>query len=318
MLVFDYILQLDGTIEVRVSASGYLQAGFWEPSQKAYGTQIRDTTTRVQVDLDIAGTENSLLHTSTSQETVTQPWYDEDWGQTVIQQKITREYVANEDDAKLKYPVNFQGGYAIVNRDQPNKWSTPRGYSIHPGFSPVHNTVVGSKRLEHNADWARYNLAVSVRKDSEPSSSSMWNANLPGAPVVDFSKFFDGESLNQTDLVAWINVGTHHLPAAEDAPNTRTNTATSSFYLTPLNYFDHDISIDSTNAILLSVPKNPGDPFTFDDYGVRPAVCVPEAPAPFEYSTPTLHDRTGNVKPPSNMEETRRLAEMYHRIPMEL
>ena len=91
-----------------------------------------------------------------------------------------------------------------------------------------------------------------------------------------------------------------------------------SFFLTPLNYFDHDISIDSTNAILLSVPKNPGDPFTFDDYGVRPAVCVPEAPAPFEYSTPMLHDRAGNVKPPSDMEETRQLAEMYHRIPMEL
>jgi hypothetical protein len=30
-------------------------------------------------------------------------------------------------------------------------------------------------------------------------------------PMVDFHKFFDGESLNQTDLVAWVNVGTHHL-----------------------------------------------------------------------------------------------------------
>lgn len=34
----------DGTIEVRVSASGYLQGGFWEPSQKGYGAAIRDTT----------------------------------------------------------------------------------------------------------------------------------------------------------------------------------------------------------------------------------------------------------------------------------
>ena len=41
---FDYIFHIDGTIEVRVSASGYLQAGFWEPSQEGYGTAIRQTT----------------------------------------------------------------------------------------------------------------------------------------------------------------------------------------------------------------------------------------------------------------------------------
>ena len=41
---FDYIFHTDGTIEVRVSASGYLQAGFWEPTQEGYGTAIRQTT----------------------------------------------------------------------------------------------------------------------------------------------------------------------------------------------------------------------------------------------------------------------------------
>jgi primary-amine oxidase len=72
-------------------------------------------------------------------------------------------------------------------------------------------TIVGSKRLLNNANWARYNLAVSRRKDTEPSSSSMWNFNLPGAPPVDFHKFFDGENITQQDLVTWINVGMHHL-----------------------------------------------------------------------------------------------------------
>ena len=62
-----------------------------------------------------------------------------------------------------------------------------------------------------NANWARYNLAVSLRKETEPSSSAMWNLNLPGQPVVDFHKFFDGENITQQDLVAWINVGMHHV-----------------------------------------------------------------------------------------------------------
>lgn len=75
----------------------------------------------------------------------------------------------------------------------------------------IAQTVVGSKRLLNNANWARYNLAVSRRKETEPTSSSMWNMNLPGKPMVDFHKFFDGENLTQEDLVAWVNIGMHHL-----------------------------------------------------------------------------------------------------------
>ena len=91
------------------------------------------------MDLDVAGLENSLLRTSTSQEEVTHSWFDEDWGQTVIQQRITRTYIENENDALLKFPQNFQGGYALVNKDVKNSWGIPKGYAIHPGYSPVHN-----------------------------------------------------------------------------------------------------------------------------------------------------------------------------------
>ena len=146
----------------------------------------------------------------------------------MIQQKITKRIIETEDESKLKYPANFQGGYAIVNQEEKNSWGSPRGYAIYAGYNPIHNvssrhnsclatnqstiqTVVGSRRLLNNANWARYNLAVSRRKDTEISSSSMWNMNLPGAPTVDFHRFFDGEDIVQEDLVAWVNVGMHHL-----------------------------------------------------------------------------------------------------------
>ncbi|TFK81174.1 amine oxidase catalytic domain-containing protein [Polyporus arcularius HHB13444] len=324
--LFDYMFMIDGTIEVRLSASGYLQGGFWEPAQEGYGTAIRETTMgslhdhviNYKVDLDVAGEENSLLFTSTATETITQPWFDDDWGSEVIQQKISKKFIENENDALLKYPVNFQGGYSLVNQDARNRWGIPRGYAIHPGYSPIHNTVVGSKRLLNNANWARYNLAVSKRKDTEPTSSSQWNMNLPGDPVVDFHKFFDGENITQTDLVAWVNVGMHHLPQAEDAPNTRTNLAASSFFLTPLNYFDYDVSMDSTNSILLTAPVKPGDPWTFDDYGVAPAHCVPDAVPPFEYVGVETFGLDGKHAPPTTSEEMRKGAELFHRIKVEL
>ncbi|KAK0499484.1 copper amine oxidase [Armillaria luteobubalina] len=282
---FDYMFQLDGTIEVRISASGYLQGGYWEPKQNGYGGRIRETTMgnlhdhviNFKVDFDIGGIENSLLETTTNQEVVTQPWFDDDWGHEVIQQRITKKIIENENDALLKYPQNFQGGYSIINQDNKNAWGLPRGYAIHPGYSPIHNTVVGSKRLLNNANWARYNLAVSHRKETEPSSSAIWNMNLPGKPAVDFHNFFDGENITQTDLVAWVNVGMHHLPVSEDSPNTKTNVAASSFLLTPWNYFDSDPSMELSNAILLKIPEKKGESFGYDDYGVKQEyTCIPK------------------------------------------
>ncbi|KAK0447703.1 copper amine oxidase [Armillaria borealis] len=324
LIVFDYMFQLDGSIEVRVSASGYLQGGYWDPKQNGYGGRIRETTMgnlhdhviNFKVDFDIGGIENSLLETTTNQEVVTQPWFDDDWGQEVIQQKITKKIIENENDALLKYPQNFQGGYSIINQDNKNAWGLPRGYAIHPGYSPIHNTVVGSKRLLNNANWARYNLAVSHRKETEPSSSAIWNMNLPGKPMVDFHNFFDGENITQTDLVAWVNVGMHHLPVSEDSPNTKTNVA--AFLLTPWNYFDSDPSMESSNAILLKIPEKRGESFGYDDYGVKQEyTCIPEVPSPFEYSFVDVFDADGQLQVPS-IEELRKNAEWHHRIKVEL
>ena len=45
-LQFDYTFHLDGTIEVRLSASGYLQGGYWTPESNAYGGRIGITSSQ--------------------------------------------------------------------------------------------------------------------------------------------------------------------------------------------------------------------------------------------------------------------------------
>ncbi|KAJ7212859.1 copper amine oxidase [Mycena haematopus] len=231
--LFDYTFQLDGTLEVRISASGYLQGAWWDDAEMPYGTKIRDTYSKnYKFDFDIAGTRNSLMAVSLENEVVEQPWFDDDWGSDVHQQKIRRPAGLSK---------NYEGVYAIINEEELN----PRGYAIHPGISPIHLTNLDSKRTRNNVNFAKHHLAVSRRKDSEPSSSSMWNINLPGAP----------QSLEQEDLTAWVNLGMHHIPRAEDSPMTLTNIATSSVLLTPFNFNDWDPAMESMNAIIIDVPS---------------------------------------------------------------
>lgn len=86
-----------------------------------------------------------------------------------------------------------------------------------------------------------------------------------------------------------------------------------SFVLAPLNYFDYDISMELQNAILLREPGRPGDPYSFDDNGVKQDYgCLPERLAPFEYETSAqwVEGSCGSVSP----EDARRASEMYLRV----
>ena len=213
-----------------------------------------------------------------------------------------------------------------------------------------------------NANWARYNLAVSLRKETEPSSSSMWNLNLPGDPMVDFHKFFDGENITQQDLVAWINVGMHHVVCVFFFPSFfycilvfmddfffslllkihltprpqlllpgiyyytyffsisySLNFDLFSFMLTPVNYFDYDVTMESKNAILIHPLQDQsgggsGGVFEFDDYGVKQNFhCLPDAPPDFEYTDSSSMGVDGFVDV-ERFAEIRKAQEMFFRL----
>lgn len=76
--------------------------------------------------------------------------------------------------------------------------------------------------------------------------------------------------------------------------------------------------MDSVNAILLTLPQELGAPFLYDDYGVKPAHCVPGEVPPFEYSGLEAFGLDGEAAPPASAEDMRKAAEMYHRIKLEL
>lgn len=76
--------------------------------------------------------------------------------------------------------------------------------------------------------------------------------------------------------------------------------------------------MESTNAILLTAPPKPGDPFKYDDYGVKPVNCVPPQVPPFDYPGLRALNLDGTPAPPASMTEMRNAAELYHRLEVEL
>jgi primary-amine oxidase len=66
--MFDYSFHMDGSLEVIVRASGYLQSSFYYPAQAKFGPRIQQATqgslhdhiVTYKADFDILGTANSL------------------------------------------------------------------------------------------------------------------------------------------------------------------------------------------------------------------------------------------------------------------
>ena len=132
----------------------------------------------------------------------------------------------------------------VVNTDQQNAFGEDRGYRIMPGvgggmyltiqvFLPpsFHDVASADVQLQNSSNllnsqsFATHNLYATVYHDNEPHATHALNDYDTANPIVDFSKYFDGESLNQTDIVLWFNLGMHHVPHTGDLPNTVFSTA---------------------------------------------------------------------------------------------
>ena len=58
-----------------------------------------------------------------------------------------------------------------------------------------------SSALGNSINWATHNLYALQHHDTEPKSAYAFNSHDPHNPAVDFNKFFNGESLEQEDIV---------------------------------------------------------------------------------------------------------------------
>lgn len=287
--IFDYQFHLEGSVEVSVRASGYLQASFYYPDRGAWGPRVRPATQgslhdhvlTYKADFDVAGRRNSLEVSELVLRNRTQAWFLE----LGSFEQMEMEVGMMEEEQQFNWAPNGEKMYCVVNEGERNKWGERRGYRITPGRSNIHLTPRRSPFSARQSEFAKSHLAVSVQHDTEPYANSVMNANMPSAPQHDFSKFFDGESVREEDIVVWFNLGMHHFTRAEDVPITLFTEAVSSVVFAPQNFFDEGPLGDLRNRAWMEVRDGE---VRREDYGVKGGECVVELGEPVEGIEKTL------------------------------
>ncbi|NWV01696.1 AOC3 oxidase, partial [Upupa epops] len=270
--IWDFMFHASGAVEVRVHATGYISSSFFHGQGTNYRNKVGPHTlgtmhlhhVHYKVDLDVDGQLNSLETQDMQYEFVKDPWSMQN---TIERPYLRREGLQTEDEAAflLNTPMPRYLSFTSPNS---NKWGHPRSYRIQiTSFAGEH--LPTSSQMERSISWSRYQLAVTRRKEEEPTSTSIYNQNDPWTPTVAFADFIDNETITNEDLVAWISVGFLHVPHAEDVPNTVTVGNGVGFFLRPYNYFDKDPSVDSPDSIYFSSEQDAGA------CGTNPLACLP-------------------------------------------
>ncbi|KAM4645175.1 amine oxidase [copper-containing] 3 isoform 1-T1 [Amazona ochrocephala] len=296
--IWDFMFHSNGAVEVRVHATGYISTSFLHGQGTDYGSRVGPHTLgtmhlhhmHYKVDLDVDGQLNTLETQDMGYKLMKEPWSMQN---TIERLYLRRKRLEREDEAA--FPLNApMPRYVSFASPNSNKWGHPRSYRIQiNSFAGEH--LPTSSPMERAISWGRwvhgrtpgstvpgwcqaagmgYQLAVTRRKEEEPSSTSVYNQNDPWTPTVAFADFINNETITNEDLVAWISVGFLHVPHAEDIPNTVTVGNGVGFFLRPYNYFDEDPSVDSPDSVYFSSEQDPGT------CGANPLACPSPACAP--------------------------------------
>lgn len=281
--LFDYGFYVDGSLEITVRASGYLQSSFFYRDQGAWGPRIQEATQGSlhdhvltwKADFDILDAANSLRVTELKAVNTTQPW----WPELGEFEQLQLESYNVETERELQWAANGQTFYTVNHATATNKWGSPRGYRIVPGKSNIRLSTLNSPFSRRNTALSKTHLAVTRQHDTEPWGNSVQNLNMPWAPQQDFTKFFDDESVENEDLVVWLNLGMHHFTRAEDVPVTLYSEAVSSIMFAPQNFFDNAQDGDLRNRRWYTVPTATADSgnvtaLVSETYGIELPQCM--------------------------------------------
>ncbi|XP_062566747.1 amiloride-sensitive amine oxidase [copper-containing]-like [Saccostrea cucullata] len=286
--LIDFQFHLDGKIVTTATAPGFIQASYYntlsafynpeEPGRNPFGYRvsndiigpIHDHTFAFKVDLDVVSEKNDfeLIHwkygdvmdalKTTKKENLTYPnYFFHNQTRFVEWEHIKNEKVLDIDSKNPKF-------WTFVNNNAKNYWEVSRGYRLVPMHSGTQNIQSDHPEFTH-ISFTEHHLTVTKRKEDEQYVKPIYNPANPKDPEASrkyVKDMVNGESIENTDLVAWVALGFLHIPTSEDVPMT--TKVTSGFTLKPFNFFDStavfDMPSHAVGANKTLIDQEPAEP----------------------------------------------------------
>lgn len=248
--LLDWIFRQDGSIEVRVGATGILEVKATKdknalqarPEADAYGRFVDRNIVAVnhdhyfsyRLDLDIDGTANRFV----ADRLVTQRLPADHPRRSLW---VRQEHVpASEHEARLDITLERPALWRVLSNDRRNSSGYPTSFQILPGRNA--NTLLSEDDYpRRRAGFIDHHLWVTPQRDAERHAAGDHpTLSEPGMGLPAWTAA--NRPIRDRDIVVWHTIGMHHLPRAEDWPVMPT--MWYGFELRPFDFFDRNPALD--------------------------------------------------------------------------
>ncbi len=249
--IFDWVFQQDGTIKVRLGASGVAQvkavksrtiAEDKDGRDTAYGRMVAEHTVAVnhdhffcfRIDLDIDGQPNSLLS-----ERLKTKWLGDPSPRKSVW-VVDSHTVARERAAMLRIDLDNPALWRVINPNVIGPLGYPVSYQLKPGTNAV-SLLSADDFPQLRAGFTDYHLWVTPYHPQERYAAGTYaNQSQGGDGLPKWTSA--NRPIQNTDLVLWYTIGFHHVVRAEDWPVLPTSW--HEFELRPFDFFQRNPAVD--------------------------------------------------------------------------
>jgi len=247
----DYIFTQDGRLNVRLISTGIdavksvatkHMSDVTAAEDTAFGTLIganrvainHDHFFNYRIDLDVDGKNNSFERLKLK--AVNAPKDSPKKSYWIVDpQKVT-----SERGARTRINPDRPAALLIRHTDKVNKWGNPTGYQIISN-AVARPLVDPMDPASQRGAFTHHDLWVTAYRQDELFASGKHVNQAPGGQGL--PKFVeDNQNIENTDIVAWLTIGFHHVPMAEDWPVMPAKV--DGFTLKPRNFFDRNPALD--------------------------------------------------------------------------
>jgi primary-amine oxidase len=241
---FWYFYQ-NGDIQCELKLTGVLSVAAIAPGERpTHGTLVAPGLYApnhqhhfiFRLDFDVDGGGNSLVEVNT----VTDPW---DAERNPYGTAFHAEYtpLATEKAAGRDADHNGGRGWLVTNPNRLNAFGRPTAYKVMPGPDVARPFCQPDSSVMKRGGFMRHTLWATAYDPQEICASGDYINQNPAPQGL--SEWVERDaSIDNTDLVVWLNVAHHHLPRPEEWPVMPV--AHTSFMLKPVGFFDQSPAMD--------------------------------------------------------------------------